>query len=58
MTVLQKFWTAPPGENHGRTDPHNAPWPLVYADLLAMNDPRLTEIAETWRDDFARLDDL
>lgn len=58
VTVMQKFWTDP--ENsvpvHRRhekdpIEPHNAPWPLVYADLLASADPRLAEVAQTWRND-------
>lgn len=53
VRVLQKFWTPPdehPGSEDSKRDgPPNAPWPLVYADLLALNDPRLREVAETWR---------
>lgn len=46
--VRQKFWHAP------RPAPPEigvlrAPWPLVYADLRATNDPRLHEVASHWR---------
>jgi hypothetical protein len=54
VTVLQKFWRDP---EIGQEDFYraaggtsNAPWPLVYADLLAANDPRLAQVAATWRD--------
>ncbi|MFF2112492.1 type IV toxin-antitoxin system AbiEi family antitoxin [Rhodococcus koreensis] len=54
VTVMQKFWTEPDDvpidDNRGLIGPYNAPWPLVYADLLAANDPRLAEVAETWRE--------
>ncbi|MFD6517884.1 type IV toxin-antitoxin system AbiEi family antitoxin [Rhodococcus sp. NPDC060176] len=63
VTVLQKFWTTPQiehldKEDRRRNGPHNAPWPLVYADLLATNDPRLSEVAETWREHCAGSKDL
>ncbi|MFD6855970.1 type IV toxin-antitoxin system AbiEi family antitoxin [Rhodococcus sp. NPDC060090] len=55
VTVMHKFWKTPTADSSstdgcGREDSHNAPWPLVYADLLATNDPRLAEVAETWRE--------
>lgn len=55
VTVMHKFWKTPAAdsssaEDRGREDSHNAPWPLVYADLFATNDPRLAEVAETWRE--------
>ncbi|GIF19151.1 hypothetical protein BJ973_006199 [Actinoplanes tereljensis] len=43
--VRQKFWTSPRPDE----DQKNAPWPLVYADLAATADPRLAEVAKTWR---------
>ncbi|WP_317762798.1 type IV toxin-antitoxin system AbiEi family antitoxin [Rhodococcus opacus] len=58
VTVMQKFWTEPDDapiddDTGGLVGPSNAPWPLVYADLLAANDPRLNEVADTWRDHHA-----
>lgn len=55
VMVMQKFWTKPDDapiddDTCGLVGPSNAPWPLVYADLLAANDPRLAEVAETWRE--------
>lgn len=54
ITVLQQFWREPEKDqknvSRGARGPHNAPWPLVYADLIAANDPRLTQVATTWRD--------
>lgn len=54
--VRQKFWTSPrPRAGEARTT-QNAPWPLVYADLLATGDARLAEVARTWRTHNARPD--
>jgi hypothetical protein len=54
VTVLQQFWREPENnqvdEDRRMPGPSNAPWPLVYADLLAANDPRLAQVAATWRD--------
>ncbi|MDJ0362481.1 type IV toxin-antitoxin system AbiEi family antitoxin [Rhodococcus sp. H29-C3] len=54
VTVLQQFWRDPENgqkdKHRGAGGPSNAPWPLVYADLLAANDPRLAQVAATWRD--------
>ncbi|MFF5084148.1 type IV toxin-antitoxin system AbiEi family antitoxin [Actinoplanes sp. NPDC000266] len=50
--VRKKFWTSP---RLAEKDP-NAPWPLVYADLMATGDARLAEVARTWRADHARPD--
>lgn len=63
VRVLHKFWSTPQiervdQEDRKRNGPHNAPWPLVYADLLATNDPRLSEVAETWRRRCAGSDDV
>ncbi|WP_454836956.1 type IV toxin-antitoxin system AbiEi family antitoxin [Rhodococcus qingshengii] len=58
VTVMKKFWMHPRyltrpdyrGED-GAAGPGNAPWPLVYADLMASGDPRLAEVARTWRNE-------
>ncbi|WP_182263143.1 type IV toxin-antitoxin system AbiEi family antitoxin [Rhodococcus sp. UFZ-B548] len=58
IVVMKKFWTDPTyltrpdyrGEDV-LAGPDNAPWPLVYADLMASGDPRLAEVARTWRND-------
>lgn len=46
--VRRRFWTAPSGPGEGKTAPV-APWPIVYADLVATGDPRLAEVAAEWR---------
>lgn len=52
--VRQKFWKSPrDADEHPRPGGHNSPWPMVYADLLATNDPRLAEVARTWRSQHA-----
>jgi hypothetical protein len=48
--VRRKFWTSPrPDDGSGSAGPRNAPWPLVYADLVATGDARLREVAGAWR---------
>jgi hypothetical protein len=48
--VRHKFWISPrPHEEDSDTTAHNAPWPLVYADLTATGDARLGEVARSWR---------
>ena len=55
--VRRKFWTSPrPHEEDPATTAQNAPWPLVYADLMATGDARLGEVARTWRAHRARPD--
>jgi len=55
--VRRKFWTSPYADDEtASTDGHNAPWPLVYADLMATRDARLNEVARDWRARFARPD--
>lgn len=47
--VRRKFWISPhPNEDVSSTTGQNAPWPLVYADLMA-GDARLGEVARAWR---------
>ena len=53
IVVRRKFWHPPEG------DPPTeelavAPWPLVYADLLASGDPRVRAAATQWKDRHAR----
>jgi hypothetical protein len=48
--VRHKFWVSPrPHEDDPAPRAQNAPWPLVYADLVAAGDVRLGEVARTWR---------
>ena len=57
--VRQKFWTSPrAAEEAFSPDGQNAPWPLVYADLLAARDARLHEVAQNWRVRRARSDEV
>lgn len=53
IVVRRKFWHAP-GEAPERGGVQIAPWPLVYADLLASDDPRVRGAAKEWRDQYAR----
>jgi hypothetical protein len=56
VVVRRKFWTAPVDSSHDYeplTGFRNAPWPLVYADLLNSDDPRVRNEAKTWRHRFA-----
>ena len=53
IVVRRKFWHAPDVD----TPPAGlavAPWPLVYADLLASDDPRVRGVAKEWKDRNAR----
>ncbi|BBH66272.1 hypothetical protein ACTI_29570 [Actinoplanes sp. OR16] len=53
--IRQKFWISPrPHEEDPEGRQQNAPWPLVYADLLSTGDARLAEVAEKWRIRHAR----
>ena len=47
ITLRRRFWTEPPPITD--TDRTSAPWPLVYADLLASDDPRERIAAVEWR---------
>ena len=49
VIVRQKFWNAP-DDDAPAPGVHEAPWPLVYADLLASRDPRVRGTATEWRD--------
>ena len=53
--VRHKFWASPrPREDGPSTKVRNAPWPLVYADLMTAGDARLSEAAKVWRTRRAR----
>jgi hypothetical protein len=55
--VRHKFWISPrPDKEDPATTVRNAPWPLVYADLMATGDARLGEVARSWRAHSARSD--
>ena len=46
IEVRRAFWRAPGGTRPGV---QLAPWPLVYADLAASDDPRVRLAAQDWR---------
>jgi hypothetical protein len=48
ITVRKAFWNDP---NNTLSGVLPAPWPLVYADLLASDDPRVRAVAQKWKDD-------
>lgn len=48
--VRKKFWSSPHMDERGPGGVRYAPWPLVYADLVASGDPRQREVAREWRD--------
>jgi hypothetical protein len=60
IVVRRKFWAIPESATHDYDRPitalRNAPWPLVYSDLLASDDPRVRGAAREWRKQFARLE--
>jgi hypothetical protein len=57
--LRHKFWVSPrPHEESPAPEPRNAPWPLVYADLVATRDPRLDKVARTWRELNAGFDEI
>jgi hypothetical protein len=47
ITIRRKFWTDP--ADTGGDGTRCAPWPLVYADLLASDDPRERASADEWK---------
>ncbi|MGE5828234.1 MAG: type IV toxin-antitoxin system AbiEi family antitoxin [Micromonosporaceae bacterium] len=49
IVVRRAFWHAP-DDDAPRTGLAIAPWPLVYADLLASPDPRVRGAAQEWKD--------
>jgi hypothetical protein len=54
IVVRRAFWRAPRDDDAPPASPRPAPWPLVYADLLASDDPRVRGAAREWRDEHAR----
>jgi hypothetical protein len=50
ITIRRSFWREPGGVRETGGSPRPAPWPLVYADLAASNDPRVRTAAGDWRD--------
>lgn len=58
ITVRLKFWKTPPDETHDHAGPltglRPAPDVLVYADLMASDDPRVRDAATEWRERIAR----
>lgn len=55
ILVRRKFWTSPHAdEEKPAPEGQNAPWPLVYADLMSTRDARLSEVAKRWRSRHAR----
>ncbi len=53
IEVRRAFWRAPGGDRPGV---QLAPWPLVYADLAASDDPRVRQAAQDWRQSHAGSD--
>jgi len=60
ITVGRKFWTTPPDAAHDDDEPlvglRTAPVVLVYADLMASDDPRVRSVAPDWRGRIAQLE--
>lgn len=51
IVVRRKFWHAPDGSDVPLAGLPLVPPPLIYADLLASDDPRVRDVAKVWRDD-------
>jgi hypothetical protein len=56
IVVRRKFWHAPDNTDAPLTGLRPAPWPLIYADLMNSNDPRVRNVANEWRVRFAGLE--
>lgn len=56
IVVRRKFWHAPYNSDAPLVGVRPAPRPLVYADLLSSDDPRVRTVAKEWRDHLAGLD--
>lgn len=50
VVVRRKFWNDPLSADAALPVIDVAPWPLVYADLLASDDPRARAVARQWRE--------
>ncbi len=53
IVVRRKFWQVPDDSDAALAGVRTAPWPLVYADLVTSDDPRVRSVAREWRDHFA-----
>src|SRR5664280_492175 len=53
IVVRRKFWQAPNDNDGALAGVRPTPWPLVYADLVTSDDPRVRTVARQWRDRFA-----
>ena len=53
IVVRRKFWQVPHDNDGALAGVRPAPWPLVYADLVTSDDPRVRTVAREWRDRFA-----
>jgi hypothetical protein len=53
IVVRRAFWHAPHQDDTG-AGLAIAPWPLVYADLLASDNPRVRDTAKEWKNQHAR----
>jgi hypothetical protein len=51
--LRRKFWNAPDNNDAPLAGWRNAPWPLVYADLLTSDDRRVRSAAADWKARFA-----
>lgn len=49
IVVRRAFWRSPADVDESTKKRTPAPWPLVYADLLASDDSRVRGVAEEWR---------
>ncbi len=53
IVVRRKFWHVPHDGDDDLAEVRPAPWPLVYADLVTSDDPRVRTVARQWMDRFA-----
>ena len=53
IVVRRKFWHAPDNSDAPLVGVRPAPRPLVYADLVTSDDPRVRTVAKEWRDRLA-----
>jgi hypothetical protein len=58
IAVRRKFWTDPSRDERWSGIPEPAPWPLVYADLMATGESRQREAAQQLREDHAGLREM
>jgi hypothetical protein len=52
IVVRRKFWHAPDNSDAPLAGLHPAPWPLVYADLMTSDDPRVRNVSKEWKNRF------